>query len=328
LSTQTVLDRFPQVDRRRADRRMASERTIPQAGDDPLSCTIQNAVARYVTERQQLREFQRTTAKTVRWTLDNFAAYLGPGTAVTRFTTDNAERWLLTQTCGDNTLYSRLTVLKSFARWCVGHRLLKTDPTLTIGGPKRGRINPRNVDVPGVGRLLEQCDERLAVCVLLGVQEGLRRSEIARISTSDLDRDARLLTVHGKGNKERLVPVSSETLDAVELYLTAWPVGPRRPLIRSYHDGLSGITGDRIGLLVSQAMRAAGVKRSPWDGKSLHALRHSCAGHMLDEGADLRDVQEMLGHENLSTTADIYARRQIALGRLRNAASGRSYVGK
>jgi hypothetical protein len=81
---------------------------------------------------------------------------------------------------------------------------------------------------------------------------------------------------------------------------------------------------DHVGGLVSDLLYEAGIKQRGWDGRSAHAYRHTTANDMFDNGADVRDVQEMLGHAHLSST-QIYLRRQRALGRLREAANGRNY---
>src|SRR5262249_53055246 len=159
----------------------------------------------------------------------------------------------------------------------------------------RTKTVPRNISPEKITELLQYCDERLATAVLLGVQEGLRRFEIVGLTTSDIDVDDRILRVLGKGRKWREVPLADETYEQSGPYLERLPAGPGRPLIRSYLHPERGITGIRLGGLIREAMAEAGVKEAAWDGKSTHALRHSCADHMMDNGADIRDVQEMLG---------------------------------
>lgn len=294
------------------------------SGGDPLAC-IRETVNRYIAQRTGAGEFNRVTARDRRYVLHRFADQVGPNRPIGRLSPTDIEDWLTAQTCGANTKYSRLSMIRGFTRWCVDHHLIRTDPAAGIRGPKRPQGLPRSVGENLIVQILEACDERTAVCVLLGVQEGLRRAEIAALTTSDIDYDHRLILVHGKGNKERLVPLSDQTAAAIGRYLTAHPAGPYKPLIRSYHDGITGVVPKTVGAQIVAAMRAAGVKAKPWDGRSAHALRHSCAAHMLDHGADVRDVQEMLGHAHIATTG-IYLRRAAATGRLRDAAAGRSYV--
>jgi site-specific recombinase XerD len=100
---------------------------------------------------------------------------------------------------------------------------------------------------------------------------------------------------------------------------------PQGPLIRSQIHPRRGISAEYVGKLAVQWMRAAGIKYAAFDGRSAHALRHTCASHMLEHGADIREVSEMLGHSGLQAT-QTYLRRLRAAGPLRKAAAGRSYL--
>jgi integrase/recombinase XerD len=295
---------------------------LQESAGDSLVC-IRTAIDQYVQRRRGLGEFSKGTAKNAKAVLHALADAAGPTKAIGRLSRADIETWLENMRCAASTKYSRLCYVRAFTADCHARDMIRTDPAANIRGARRPRTLPRSIENGSVGNILAFCDERLRVCVSLAVQEGLRRAEIAGLSTSDIDLENRLVRVYGKGDKERIVPLSDETRIAIGLYLAVHPAGPHRPLVRSYHTD-QALVPDTVGIAVSRAMRAAGVKHAAWDGKSAHALRHTCANDMLDHGADVRDVQEMLGHANLATTS-IYTRRQAALGRLRDAASGRSY---
>lgn len=284
-----------------------------------------SVVHQYLTSRRQLHELRPATLKLHRYILEELAYAVGPEMAASRLTLRHIEGWLSGQTCGTSTLYNRVSTVRAFTAWCVAHKIMRTNPAATLKGPKRPKGEPRSMQPNAVGILLSHADRRLTVAILLGIQEGLRIGEVARLAVEDIDDTQRLLRVLGKGGKVRFVPLSIETYDAIDGYLTASPASIGLPLLRSYHDPQRGISSNYLGTLISQLMREAGLKRRPYDGRSAHALRHSCANDMLDQGADLRDVKEMLGHDQLSTTADIYGRRHLATHRLREAAAGRQY---
>jgi len=284
-----------------------------------------SVVHQYLASRRQLQELRPSTLKLHRYVLEDLAYDAGPEMAASRLTLRHIEGWLSSQTCGPSALYNKVSAVRAFTGWCVARKIMRQDPAANLKGPRRPKGQPRSMKTGDVGKLLEQADCRLTVAVLLMVQEGLRVGEVARLTLEDVDDTERLLRVLGKGGKTRFVPLSPETSDAIDGYLTSAPASIGQPLLRSYHDPQLGISSDYLGTLTSRLMKAAGLKRRAYDGRSAHALRHSCANDMLDSGADLRDVQEMLGHDHLSTTADIYARRHAATKRLREAASGRQY---
>jgi integrase len=159
------------------------------------------------------------------------------------------------------------------------------------------------------------------------VQEGLRRGEVASAEVVDLCRRTETLAVKGKGGRGRLtrvVPVSTETMDVLLAYFAEVGMSAG-PLIRSTTEPASGVTGTRIYQIVIAAMYAAGVKLGPGDGCSPHALRHTTAHDMLDTGADILEVQQMLGHRSVQTTQMTYGRGWVSQN-LRAAAGGRSYL--
>lgn len=280
---------------------------------------------RYVRIRRDAREWAPTTSRDNRYILERFVR-LYPNLDVDRVRRKHIEKWLATRDISPNSLARELSVIRTFFRWSLDRGWITNDPTRGVKGPPRPEDPPRNLNRVEIGSLLRAVpDNRGRLICLLMVQEGLRRAEVAGLLVENIDRSARLLRVKGKGGRERELPYSDETESAIRAYVAEYPTR-LGPLIRSYTHPREALTPTAVGMLVSKWMRDAGVKVHAYDGRSGHALRHSAASDMLDNGADPRDVQEFLGHQDLSTT-DRYLRRQRAATKLRKAASGRRYLG-
>jgi len=154
--------------------------------------------------------------------------------------------------------------------------------------------------------------------VLLEVQEGLRACEVARLELGDIDFDEREILVHGKGQRERLLPISAQTWAALEEYLTDQPA-KTGPLIRSYSEPLKGISAAHVQHLVQGWLRLVGITSGGG-----HGLRHTMATTLLrEQRADIRDVQMALGHATLTST-QVYLPFSDAK-RLRKLMDGRWY---
>lgn len=278
---------------------------------------------RYVRERVQRHEFSPATAKTVRHTL--FAFALSVEVDPSKLRRRHVERWVNTQakSVSAGTLRGRISVVATFCRWAVLHKHMKADPTVGVSRPKRRDTVPRAIPEQAVGQLIDTCPDlrgRLVVCLM--VEEGLRRAEVAGLEMGDVDLHARMLHVVGKGGVERFVPLTAMTQQAMLDYLGQHPA-VAGPLIRSYLNPHRPITADHVGRLVAAWMYEAGVKDRPRDGKSAHALRHTCLSDIVDRGAHIREVQHIAGHKHLATT-EIYLRRVDAAS-LRPALEGRTY---
>lgn len=204
-----------------------------------------------------------------------------------------------------------LVTLRGFFRWALAEREIGADPTENVESPRMWKKLPGCLSLDEVERLLAAPDARTvfgardkAMLELL-YSTGLRVSELCAVRLGDLDRRAGLVRTLGKGSRERLVPVGRQALAAVEQYLRdARPrLAEGRPpvpwLFLNHRGGRMG----RIGFWkrLRQYGRRAGL-RGPL---SPHKLRHSFATHLLERGADLRSVQMMLGHADISTT-EIY----------------------
>ena len=199
--------------------------------------------------------------------------------------------------------------LRSFFDWCVQEGEVKENPCDRVDAPKLGKYLPEVLSVEEVEALLESVDlrkpfgkrDRAILEVLYGC--GLRVSEAAGLRLSHVHLDDGFVDVIGKGDKQRLVPLGEMAADAIRAYLPDRPA----PAARAYEDYLFlnrfGKPLSRVSLfnLVKEQAMAAGIRKEI----SPHSLRHSFATHLIENGADLRIVQEMLGHESILTT-EIY----------------------
>ena len=199
-----------------------------------------------------------------------------------------------------------LSALRSFFKWLVREGAVEANPARTVATPKRERHLPAVLQTSDVALLLEQPD----MTVPLGIRDaawlellyasGLRIGEVVRIDIDDLELRARLVKVHGKGSKERIVPFGTTAEKAVRAWLAVRGDLVRDPDEQAVFVNYRGerITTRSIRRLFDGYLRAAALR----SGTSPHTLRHSFATHLLNAGADLRGIQELLGHASLSTT--------------------------
>ena len=202
-----------------------------------------------------------------------------------------------------------LSSLRSFFNWCIEEGDLKDNPCDRIDAPKLGKYLPAVLSVEEVDAIMESVDlkassglrDRAILEVLYGC--GLRVSECTGLLLSHVHLDEGYVDVVGKGNKQRIIPLGEMAAEAVRNYL---PVRPE-PSARAYEDVLFlnhfGRPLSRVSVfnLVKERAMAAGIHKEI----SPHTFRHSFATHLIEGGADLRIVQEMLGHESILTT-EIY----------------------
>jgi integrase/recombinase XerD len=223
----------------------------------------------------------------------------------------------------------KLSCLRGFYKWLLLDRRIHHDPTVNIESPKAWKVLPKSLAESEVVAMLDQAELNAAHPRARGTElrdrailellyaGGLRVSELTALSTGDLALDQGRVHVRGKGDKERIVPLGDTAVRALEIYLregrphlarisSASKSGaPRQDATRLFLS-LHGmpLTRQWIWHLVKTADNTA----------SPHRLRHSCATHMVEHGADLRSVQLLLGHADISTT-QVYT--HLALGRLK-----------
>lgn len=201
----------------------------------------------------------------------------------------------------------KLACLRSFFKFLTRENVLKTNPAAGIATPKREKRLPHFLDLSEVTSLLEappkttwEGKRDTAILETL-YSSGLRVSELVGLNHDDLDFFSGLVRVRGKGKKERIVPIGQVALKAVQEYAQQKPPrerdsGFKKPLYLNRSGGR--LTDRSVRRMILKHARKVALKKEV----SPHMLRHSFATHMLDRGADLRSVQELLGHENLSTT--------------------------
>jgi integrase/recombinase XerD len=205
-----------------------------------------------------------------------------------------------------------LVAVRSFHRFCVDEGLVDQDPSEEVGAPRVPQGLPKALTEPEVDALLDAVEgddpralrDRAILETLYAT--GVRISELVGLDRRDLDFDGALLRVLGKGDKERVVPIGRSARGALEDYLARGRPELERPVTRTRVAGDPVLLNARGGRLTRQGcwkiVTSAGDRVGLTGRLSPHVLRHSCATHMLEHGADIRVVQELLGHASLSTT--------------------------
>lgn len=229
----------------------------------------------------------------------------------------SALRGLYLERRSPRTAARALAAWRSFGRFCVRHGVLAEDPSRGIEFPKLARRLPRALPRHDLAAALDRLaggDPRTVrdrALLELAYASGLRVSELVGLNLGDVDAVGGLLRVRGKGRRERIVPVGRTALDCLARHAAGrGPSRPDAPLFRNPRGGrLSART-------VQRAVRARLGDAARGLGVTPHALRHSFATHMLDAGADLRAIQELLGHRSLAST-EVYT--HVSRARLRAA---------
>lgn len=204
-----------------------------------------------------------------------------------------------------------LSGIKSFYKYLLAEDMIKSNPAELLESPKKLRKLPDTLSYQDINKLIDAIDlsksdgTRNKAIVEVLYSCGLRVSELTDLKLSNLYLEIEFVKVIGKGNKERLVPIGGEAIKALKLWIEHDRV--HIPIKKGEEDMVflnrrgSSLSRVYIFMLIKQLAAAAGIKKSI----SPHTLRHSFATHLVEGGADLRAVQEMLGHESITTT-EIY----------------------
>ena len=252
--------------------------------EDGLS---QNTIAAYRADLEQLQHFLRGDLLAA----DEAALF----------------RFMASRTGRASSAARRLSSLKRFYQYCLRERQIEVDPTLRLDPPKRAPRFPKTLSEADVDALLAAPD----VSAALGLRDramletlyatGLRVSELVALKTLQANLDSGVVRVMGKGSKERLVPLGEEAVDWIARYLKE-----ARPDLKGKRDPDALFITARGAGMTRQAfwhlIRRYGARAIPGKALSPHVLRHAFATHLINHGADLRVVQMLLGHADISTT--------------------------
>ena len=223
----------------------------------------------------------------------------------------------------DRSVARKLSTLRHFYKYLLLDRIIKQDPTLEIDSPKQWKVLPKSLAISEIDSMMESAgqardDSKLSAALAQRDQTmlevfyagGMRVSEIINVKLEDLKLELGHILVRGKGDKERIVPIGKAAQERISAYLAdgreALLNGKMSSMLFVQRGGRK-LTRQRVWQMVKDAS-ASGRHASP------HMLRHSCATHMVENGADLRTVQTILGHADISTS-QIYT--HVALDRLK-----------
>jgi integrase/recombinase XerD len=258
--------------------------------------------------------------------MGQFAEFLkGRGRALTEARREDVRGFLsqlFSNGVKDRSVARKLSTLRHFYKYLLLDRIIQHDPTLEIDSPKQWKILPKSLARTEITSMLESAgdsgDSKLSAALAQRDQamvemlyaSGLRVSEIVNVKLEDLKLEMGCVLVRGKGDKERIVPIGGAAQKQINLYRDEGRIallnGKVSPMLFVRRGG-GKLTRQRVWQMVKE-ISASGRHASP------HMLRHSCATHMVENGADLRTVQTILGHADISTS-QIYT--HVALDRLK-----------
>jgi integrase/recombinase XerC len=276
---------------------------------------VQTSIARFLQYLAVERNASDLTIKSYREDLGQLVHYLseshGAAPKPSAITTADLRGYLSGMHeagYAKTTVSRRLASLRSFFRFGQREGWAETNPAKPLRNPRKPRSLPHFLSTEELGRLLESppagdrhgLRDRAILETLYSA--GLRVSELVALNDDDVDHAASVLRVRGKGKRERLAPIGSFAMKALSRYLAVRRVAPLpaknpvRPLFVNRFG--RRLTTRSVGRMLEKHLRATGLDRRT----TPHTLRHSFATHLLDRGADIRSVQELLGHKSLVTT--------------------------
>lgn len=272
----------------------------------PLVSIMEKYIEKFMRYLEIEKNYSKHTILNYKLDLQDFKKFVGDTDldkvdylALRKYLAVLKEKNLATRTVG-----RRLSALRSFFKFLIRDGLLKTNPILILSSPKLEKHLPAFMTEEEVTRLIEaafpknELDElglRNRAILETFYSTGMRISELVGLSLNDIDFIGGIIKVMGKGRKERIVPIGETATGAIRKYLDK-----RKKQADALFLNKNGkrITARGVRGVVGKYIRRVGIRQ----GVSAHTLRHSFATHLLNRGADLRTVQELLGHANLSTT--------------------------
>lgn len=240
---------------------------------------------------------------------------------------DSLRNWLYKQAqagATKATLARKTSSMKAFTGWLVDQGVIQSDPGLRLRSPKLDRPLPKVATESSLSELLDRLSSQPVVDNPQGIMArvviellyatGMRVSELSGLKLEDIDYSRMLLKVTGKGNKQRMLPYGQSAQDAIDAWIRF--VRPSYQNETSPSNLLISSRGKKVGVRQLYDVVAKNLATTSTGAAGPHTLRHSAATHLLDHGADLRAVQEILGHASLGTT-QIYT--HVSVERLRSS---------
>lgn len=204
------------------------------------------------------------------------------------------------------TISHDLIVIKNFYKYLLKEQIIKVDPTIDIELPKLKKSLPHTLSFDEIDKILDielndKYSYRNKAMLELMYSSGLRISELVNLKMQDIDLEDDIVRIYGKGSKERIVPIGDYAIKYLKKYIYEYRSSLMHNKVSDYI--FLNSRGDRISRqamfkLIKKIIRDKNIKKNV----SPHTLRHSFASHMLENGADLRSIQELLGHSDISTT--------------------------
>jgi len=293
-----------------------------------VSKDLKQAASEFADYLQAARGFSKNTVKAYETDVLDLASYLSKSavTRVAQIELDQVRDWLFEADqngLAKSTLARKSAAIRSFSAWLKKNELVEADFAQRLKSPKSTRSLPKVVSRETLAEIFEGLDSRATsedpnairdlVTIEILYASGCRVSELVGLNLEDVDFGRNILRVMGKGAKQRMVPFGTPAREALDLWLESG----RSQLAneKSAQALLINSRGQRLGVRQVYALVASLTEGTPTGATGPHSLRHSAATHLLDGGADLRAVQELLGHASLGTT-QIYT--HVSVERLRD----------
>ena len=292
-----------------------------------MATSFEKAIAGFESHLDAGRGYSGNTVKAYLTDVQDLADFLNKKNVenIDDLTLEQLRDWLWQATQSGltkATIARKSAAVRSFTAWALKNGLTNTDPGLRLRSPKASRTLPKVVSRESLAMVFEALQQnatednpqgvRDLVAVELLYASGARVSELVGLDLESIDYSRNIMRVLGKGAKERMVPFGQPARDALDLWIRL-----ARPKLATEKSGqalLLNSRGQRIGVRQVYSLVANLLEATPTGAAGPHSLRHSAATHLLDGGADLRAVQELLGHASLGTT-QIYT--HVSIERLR-----------
>ncbi len=291
-----------------------------------MSVSIERALVEYATYLRSSKGYSPNTVKAYLSDIEDLGAVVGVDKSAEHLTLETLRDWLWRQSekgASKATIARKSAAARAFTLWLhkAGH--IDEDPGLRLRSPKAGRSLPKVVSKESLDQVFSSLQSRATIDNPSGLRDlaivellyatGARVSELASLDLGSVDYSRNIVRLMGKGSKERMVPFGQPARDALD----DWLRHGRNSLVQEKTDSALFLNsrGLRIGVRQIFALVAAVLEATPTGSAGPHSLRHSAATHLLDGGADLRAVQELLGHASLGTT-QIYT--HVSIERLKD----------